>query len=182
MPRLFVAIDLPDDIRDRLTELCKGISGAKWVSRDQMHLTLRFIGDVDEKPFQAIRTLLGDIRCEPFEVTLKGVGQFPPKGAARVLWVGLDAPPALNALQRKIELALTGLGLAPEDRPFSPHITLARMKAPPLPEAMRQFMSKNATFETHPVPVSEFVLYSSFLRPEGPFYRHEGVYPLRTES
>jgi 2'-5' RNA ligase len=182
MPRLFVAIDLPDDIKDRLAELCKGISGAKWVTHDQMHLTLRFIGEMDEKRFQAIRALMGDIRGEPFDVALKGVGQFPPRGAARVLWVGLEPPPALNTLQHKIEIALTGLGLEPEDRPFSPHITLARMKAPPLPESVRQFMIKNATFETHPIRVNEFVLYSSFLRPEGPFYRHEGVYPLRAES
>lgn len=182
MIRLFVAVDLPDDIKDRLTTLCGGISGAKWVTRDQMHLTLRFIGEVDEKRFQAIRTLLNDIRGEPFDVTLKGVGQFPPRGPARVLWVGLDAPPALNTLQRKIEIALVGLGLEPEDRPFAAHITLARMKAPPLPEAMRQFMSKNASFETAPIRVNEFVLYSSFLKSEGPFYRREGVYPLRSES
>lgn len=182
MPRLFVAIDLPDDVKSRLAELCKGVAGAKWVTTDQMHLTLRFIGETDEKQFQAIRTLMNSIRGEPFEIALKGVGQFPPKGAARVLWAGLDAPPALVMLHRKIELALTGLGLPPEEKPFSAHVTLGRLKTPPNPESIRQFMNKNAALQSPPIPVREFVLYSSFLRPEGPFYRHEGVYPLLPEG
>ena len=93
-----------------------------------------------------------------------------------MLWVGLDAPPALGMLQRKIELVVTGLGLEAEERPFAPHVTLARLKTPPLPEAIRQYMSKHAAFEAARIPVSEFVLYSSFLKPEGPFYRHEGIY------
>ncbi|MBI5670979.1 MAG: RNA 2',3'-cyclic phosphodiesterase [Chloroflexi bacterium] len=181
MPRLFVAIDLPDDIKDRLIEVSKGVAGAKWLSRDQLHLTLRFIGETDEKQFQAIRSLLNSIRGEPFEIALKGVGQFPPKGAARVLWAGLDVPPALVALQRRIELALTGLGLPPEDKPFSAHVTLSRLKTPPNPETIRQFLLKNAALQSPPFVVREFVLYSSFLRPEGPFYRHEGVYPLTPE-
>lgn len=182
MPRLFVAVDLPDDVKQRLGTIAAGVAGVKWLTHDQMHLTLRFIGETDEKQFQAIRTLMGSIRSEPFDIALKGVGQFPPKGPARVLWVGLDAPPALVALQRRIELALTGIGLPPEDKPFSAHVTLGRLKDLPNPETIRLFMDKHAALQSPPFTVREFVLYSSFLRPDGPFYRHEGVYPLLPES
>lgn len=181
MIRLFVAVDLPDSTKDQLMSISQGISGARWLPRNEMHLTVRFIGEVEDATYRAIRTALGAVRAEPFTIALKGVGQFPPKGAPRVVWVGVDQPPGLLALYDTVESKLTGLGLPPEGRAFMPHITLARVKTPPLPEAIRQYMSKNAGFVTPPIPVNAFVLYSSFLRPDGPFYRHEGVYPLQTE-
>ncbi|GIL13053.1 MAG: RNA 2',3'-cyclic phosphodiesterase [Chloroflexota bacterium] len=182
MPRLFVAIDLPETVKDALGELCRGIPGAKWVSREQMHLTLRFIGEVDAPRFEAIRSGLGHLQAAPFELALKGVGQFPPRGAPRVLWVGLAAPPALAALQQRVESALVGLGIEPEDRPFSPHITLARLKTPPPPLLVGQFLNKHAAFQSESIPVSAFILYSSQLRPTGPVYRQEAVYNLKAES
>lgn len=181
MIRLFVAVDLPDNVKDQLMEMSKGITGARWLPRNELHLTVRFIGEVEDATYRAIRTALGSVRAEPFHMTLRGVGQFPAKGPARVIWVGVDLPPELTALYNAVEAALSGLGLPPEGRPFVPHITLARVKTPPLAEVIRQYMSKHASFHTPPIPVSEFALYSSFLRPDGPFYRHEGVYPLRPE-
>jgi 2'-5' RNA ligase len=154
----------------------------KWIGRDQMHLTLRFIGEVDESRFHAIQTALGEIQAAPFEFRLKGVGQFPPRGTPRVLWVGLSAPEALTDLQRRVELVLTGLGLEGEDRPFSPHITLGRVKTPPPALLVNTFLNKNRPFETPPIPVSEFILYSSQLRPQGALYQREAVYPLPAAS
>ncbi len=179
MIRLFVAVDLPDAVKDQLGELCSGISGAKWVKREQMHLTLRFIGEVERAQAEAIRTSLSTIHSAPFTMTLEGVGQFPPKGKPRVLWVGLKAPAVLPQLQRQVEETLVALNLPPEDHPFSPHITLARFKMPPTPDSMRQFMTRHTDFHTDLIPVASFVLYSSVLAPQGPTYRHEAVYPLQ---
>jgi RNA 2',3'-cyclic 3'-phosphodiesterase len=178
MPRLFAAVDLPDDVKDKLTLLCSGMSGAKWVGRDQMHLTLHFIGEVDDTDFSAIKNALAEVRAASFEMRLTGAGQFPPKGQVRVLWVGVEAPPTLTDLQRKIEGALTAVGLPREDRPFSPHITLARLKTPPAPETIRQYLAQHATFSTEAIPVESFVLYSSRLAPSGATYHREGIFKL----
>jgi 2'-5' RNA ligase len=178
MPRLFVAVDLPDVVKDQLDKLCEGIAGAKWVKRDQMHLTLRFIGEVDEAQAEAIKAALSVVQIAPFSMTLEGVGHFPPTGKPRVLWVGIKAPASLMQLQRQTENALVNLKLPPEDHSFSPHITLARFKMPPAPEAMRQYLARHAAFNTESIAVESFVLYSSLLTPQGATYRREAVYPL----
>jgi 2'-5' RNA ligase len=178
MPRLFVAIDLPDSIKDQLEGLCAGVSGAKWVGREQMHLTLRFIGEVDEARYSTIKDALAAVHGQPFRLHLGGVGQFPPKGSPRVLWVGVPMPPELVRLQRGVEHALVQLDIAPEDRPFAPHITLARLKTPPPPESTRQFLAQHAPFRTPLVEVAAFSLYSSVLAREGARYHREALYPL----
>ncbi len=179
MPRLFVAIDLSDEIKSSLVQLCSGVTGAKWVRREHMHLTLRFIGDVDTQLFETIREALSSIRSTPFDLSLQGVGQFPTRGAARVLWIGLDAPPLLSQLQRQIEAALVEIGIKPEARAFSPHITLARLKTPPHPESIRQFLKHHADYHSSSIPIHEFALYSSVLAPDGSTYHREAVYPLQ---
>jgi 2'-5' RNA ligase len=178
MIRLFVAVDLPDEVKDGLGALCSGVSGAKWVRREQMHLTLRFIGDADDNQFEAIKAALGSISALTFAMRLEGVGQFPPKGKPRVLWVGVKAPPALAALQQTVNTSLDKLGLPPEDHPFSPHITLARLKTPPPPESTRQFFDRHAAFKTDAFPVESWILFSSQLMPQGSIYRQEAVYRL----
>lgn len=178
MPRLFVAIDLPDAVRDELARRCSGLPGARWVRRDQMHLTLRFIGEVEDGVAAAVRAALARIQASPFELAVRGVGQFPPRGAARVLWAGLDAPPALLALQGQVEAAVRGLGLPPEDKPFSAHVTLARFKAPPPPAALARFLRQHAGLTSPPFAVGHFTLYSSRLSPAGPDYICEARCPL----
>jgi 2'-5' RNA ligase len=180
MIRLFVAIDLPPSVKEQLVKICTGVTGAKWVKPTQMHLTLRFIGEVDEMAFDSIKQALAAVTASPFSMSLNGVGQFPPKGAARVLWVGLDAPATLFELQRRIETTLNQLGYPPEERPFAAHITLARLKSPPPPESIRQFLSQNANIHSEPIPVTQFILYSSVLAPGGPTYTAEAIYPLKT--
>jgi 2'-5' RNA ligase len=178
MPRLFVALELPDEIKTQLVRLCSGVSGAKWVKREQMHLTLRFIGEVDSKLFELIKDALSTAKVAPFDVWLQCVGQFPPKGAARVLWTGVKAPPSLTQLQRQIEAAIVQSGLEAENRAFSPHITLARLKTTPHPDTIRQFLQQHGEFRTAPVRMNEFILYSSLLAPQGPTYRREASYAL----
>jgi 2'-5' RNA ligase len=178
MPRLFIAIDLPDAVKDDLTELCYGLRGVRWVKRDQLHLTLRFIGDVEDDLLDALSDALAQVRAAPFTFHLQGVGQFPPRGVPRVIWAGVKAPPDLQRLHGQIESALQPLGVEPEDRPFSPHITLARLKESPSPESLRQFFGRHIHFKTAPILVSRFVLYSSLLAPEGPTYTVEGQFAL----
>ena len=178
MPRLFVAIELPEAVQAELARLCAGVPGARWVRRDQMHLTLRFIGEVDDGLFARLRTALAAVRAAPFDLALRGVGCFPPRGAARVLWAGLEAPPALPALYQSVEAAVRSLGLPPDDKPFAAHITLARLKTPPPPDAVARYLERHAGFATPPFPAAAFALYSSRLSPAGPDYTCKARFPL----
>jgi RNA 2',3'-cyclic 3'-phosphodiesterase len=178
MHRLFIAIDLPEPIKMRLADLCSGLPDAKWVKHDQMHLTLHFIGDVDESGFVAVKSALTMVAASPFSLHLEGVGQFPAKGKPRVLWVGIKAPPLLTDLYQSIMASLIALSLPPPDHPFSPHVTLARFKTPPPPENIRPFFAQHDAFKTEAFSVTEFILFSSTLTPRGSIYSPEAIYPL----
>jgi 2'-5' RNA ligase len=178
MRRLFVAIDLPESIKAQLKTLCAGLDGAKWVSHQQMHLTLRFIGDADESQQTDIQTGLATIRATPFKMGLRGIGQFPPKSKARVLWVGIEAEARLSELQKQVERIINNLGFAPDDYAFSPHITLARFRTPPSQDNMQRYMGQHESFKTDTFDVKQFILYSSQLTSSGSFYHQEDVFPL----
>ena len=178
--RLFVAIDLPDAVKDQLGALQTHISSARWVKRHQMHLTLFFLGETDRLP--DIQVALASIEAQAFELTLTGVGRFPKrrKQPPRVLWAGINAAPALDQLHHQVTTALTDIGFEAENRPFSPHITLARLKTRgPLPE-VDAFLSAHHAFRTPAIAITEFVLFSSVLAPQGARYQREAVFPLRT--
>ncbi|RMF80797.1 MAG: RNA 2',3'-cyclic phosphodiesterase [Chloroflexi bacterium] len=179
MPRLFVAIDLPDETKTRLTALQTRIDGARWVKRHQMHLTLRFIGEVEDAQAEKIKTALASVAKRKVELLLQGVGRFPPgnRKPARVLWVGIATNPPLVQLQRDVEHALQSVGVPPENRPFKAHITLARLKSPDA-KAVEQFLETQRDFATTPIPIHEMILFSSTLSAQGAQYRHEAVYPL----
>ena len=130
MYRLFVAVDLPHEAKEALRVVCRGVPEARWVPLEQLHLTLRFIGDADDAMFAAIKGALAGVKCPPFDLALEGVGHFPPGKRARVLWVGMEHNETLLRLAKEVELALETAGVSPEDRPFSPHITLARFREP----------------------------------------------------
>ena len=177
MHRLFVAIDLPPDIVVRLQELCCGVPGARWVEAAQMHLTLRFIGEVDGGVFRDIKEGLADIKTEGFALQVKGLGFFPPRKTPRVLWAGIEPVEQVSGLRKRIDNILLGLGLEPEGRKFSPHITLARLQDTPLARVGR-FLAGNGLFATEEFPVSEFHLYSSQLTAKGAFHTLEASYKL----
>jgi 2'-5' RNA ligase len=182
MPRLFVAIDLPDPLKDRIAALKTDIPTARWVKPQAMHLTLRFIGaEVPAEKVDPIREALAGIEAQAFDVTLGGVGRFPPsrKKAPRVLWVGIQAAPALLTLHDAVERALEPVGFKPEKRPFNPHITLARLKThKPTPQA-DAFLAEQADFVAGTFHVDRFILYQSELTPQGAIYTHLGVYRLQ---
>ncbi|MDG5815482.1 RNA 2',3'-cyclic phosphodiesterase [Chitinispirillales bacterium ANBcel5] len=178
MPRLFVAIDLPEDIKDQLIETYHAIPGAKWIDEKQLHLTLRFIGDVQNDIADRIHLSLKSVSSSSFSMALKGVGYFPPKRHPRVLWFGIAENPELLQFQAKIDKVITEAGIAPEGRKYSPHITVARLNKSPL-ERIVNFISANSLFSTDSFTVTEFHLYSSTLGKEGAHHIKEATYPLR---
>ncbi|KPJ99444.1 MAG: 2'-5' RNA ligase [Desulfobacterales bacterium SG8_35] len=177
MPRLFIAVDLPEIIIKNLESMAFGIPGAKWVAPEQLHLTVRFIGEVDGALFGDIKTTLDEVSFAPFSLQLKGVGYFPPRGAPRVLWVGLEKSEPLQLLRKKIDSALLRVRVEPEGRKFSPHITLARLKNSPIPK-IANFLAGNGLFSQEPFQVEDFKLYSSVLSPKGAYHRVERIYSL----
>jgi 2'-5' RNA ligase len=177
MYRLFVAIDPPEETIQRLREICLGLPGAKWNEADQIHLTLRFIGEVDGGVLRDIQEALAAVSAEPFEVTPKGVGFFPPRKNPESLWVGIENPEPLIHLRNNIESALVRAGVKNESRRFYPHIALARLKNTP-PSRVARFLSGNSLFRLPAFPVTEFCLYSSFLSSERALHQVESVYPL----
>ena len=176
MLRLFVGIEFPPELKLRLSLLCAGVGGAKWVDPGNLHLTLRFIGEIDEALAADIDEALLRVRARPFTLQLAGTGVF---GGNRpnALWVGVEKNPALVALRDKIEQALVRVGLEPEGRRFAPHVTLARLRDPVL-EQLGQFIAAHAQFRADPLPVDHFSLIASFPTKAGSVYEEQADYPL----
>jgi 2'-5' RNA ligase len=179
--RLFIAIDLPADLRERLAALSNGFPGARWVAPENLHLTLRFIGEADGAQAQDIDAALTGLRVESFPVTLAGLGRFGNGTKLRALWVGVEVNPALEHLQAKVEQALRRAGLPPEGRKFKPHVTLARFKAGSNAR-LRDYLEAHALFRAEAFEVRNIVLYSSFLSPNGAIHTPEAVYPLQSSA
>ncbi|MDE2181740.1 MAG: RNA 2',3'-cyclic phosphodiesterase [Alphaproteobacteria bacterium] len=179
MMRLFVALALPDAVTKSLEMLQGGVPGARWQTREQMHLTLRFIGEADGREAAAIDDALSSIEAPPFTLELKGVGSFGGK-YARDLWAGARPGEPVMHLQRKIESALQRVGLEPDGRKFTPHVTLARLKGAQNGHVM-DFLTDHALYSSGEFPVDGFVLYSSQLTPNGSRYRAEKAYRLKRE-
>src|SRR5262249_55470664 len=152
--------------RDLLASLCNGLPGAHWVRDRQFHLTLRFLGEVEGPVARAASDALNGVRADPFELSLQGVGLFPPRGPPRVLWAGIEPSEELLELQRQVERILRRAGLPPESRKFAPHVTLARLTGAPLPRLLA-FVREHATLRSEPFPVTDVSLYSSVTSSEG---------------
>ena len=180
MIRLFTALELPDSVAQGLSLIQAGVPGARWQSREQLHLTLRFIGEVDGRDANAIDDALSGIDATGFMLTLKGVGEFGGKNP-RALWAGVEPSPALTHLQRKIESALQRAGLPAEPRKYTPHVTLARLRNTP-PGAVMDYLTDHGLYASTPFAVGSFTLFSSVLSQNGSIYRQEQVYPLREDN
>lgn len=176
MPRLFVGLEIPDDIRQRLSRLTAPLPGAKWVDSRNYHLTLRFAGDIDNLAAREFADQLAriDIRC--FTMRLKGLGSF---GGAdpRAIWAGVEATPELDELARAAERAARLAGLKPEPRAFIPHVTLARLKHS-RDDAVARYLGRHATFRSHDIFVGRFVLFASKPLVGGGPYVIEDTFPL----
>ncbi|MGH7930283.1 MAG: RNA 2',3'-cyclic phosphodiesterase [Candidatus Binatia bacterium] len=175
--RLFVAVPVPEDIRERLALLCAGLPSAKWVSPENMHLTLRFVGNVDGLQASDIDSALSMVRGEGFMLTLAGLGQFSEGQKVRSLWVGAESNPLLMRLRDKVEHAVVRAGLPPESRKFKPHITLARFQSNPGAK-LGAYLAEYSLFRASPFAVQRFALFSSFLTRNGAIHSPEAYYSL----
>lgn len=177
MIRLFVALELPEPVRTRLAGLSGGVPGARWTESETMHLTIRFIGEVEPPAVPEIDEALASVRAPGFDLVLTGVGHFGQGRKARVLWAGVERNDALAHLNQKVESALVRAGLPPEERRFSPHVTLARLKDAS-PDRLARFMEERASFRTEPFAVRHFTLFESRPGKGGPVYEPLQDYPL----
>ena len=175
--RLFVGIPFPDNIRDQLGGLLGGLPGARWVRPENLHISLRFIGEVAGGDEIDIDQALQDVVGEAFEVTLAGVGCFDRRGRVHAVWAGIEKPEALIRLQGKVELALVNSGIEPEHRKYKPHLTLARMKYGPARE-VGQYLEAQNGFTAGPFRVARFTLFESHLGRGGAHYQALADYPL----
>ncbi|MCY3779193.1 MAG: RNA 2',3'-cyclic phosphodiesterase [Chloroflexi bacterium] len=183
MPRLFVAIDLPDTTKDRVLSLREDdLPPGRWTRREALHLTLHFIGDVPEAVARAYQRALAGVDAPAFELRIAGVGQFPIEARPRVIWAGLENTPALRALYEAAGNALESEGFRRERRRFHPHITLMRFKKPLRRGLASKWLEAHMDFYTEPFRVEQFVLYESDLQPSGAVYTKRGVYDLSAES
>jgi RNA 2',3'-cyclic 3'-phosphodiesterase len=172
--RLFVAIALPPELKLAVSLLCSGVPSARWVDAGNLHVTLRFIGEVDEGAASDIDEALARIAAPRFTLALAGVGHF----GTRMLWVGVERQPALIHLYEKVESAIVRLGFEPEGRRYAPHVTLARLKGPADPR-LQAFLAEHALFRAAPFAVDRFSLVASTLTKSGAIYEDQADYALR---
>ncbi len=177
MIRLFIGIAMPAGVRRLLSSLGSTIPGARPVPEEQIHLTLRFIGEVEATMFHDIRERLVDIDSRPLTTAISGVGHFPPRGKPRVVWAGLESAGDIIILRNKVNSLLRQCGVEPERRKFHPHVTLARLKNSS-PERVAAFLQTNALLQSPEIVIDRVNLYSSRLLAEGAIHRIEAVYPL----
>lgn len=175
MHRLFVAIRPPETVREQLLDLMEGMPDMRWQSDDQLHLTLRFIGEVERPVAEDLATALQHIRFDRFPLSLDGVGKFEHHRSG-ALWAGVRPKEQLKALNAKIERACQSAGLEPDRRAYHPHITLARWKgrAPRL----GAYLERHGGLTSEPWEASEFNLYESHLAHEGAHYEAIERFPL----
>ena len=178
VPRLFVALELPEALKEAIVGLQTGLRDARWLGTDALHLTLAFIGEVDGSAGRRIEEALSRVEAPPVEVELHGLGHFPLRGPPRVLWTGAAPAEALGALAAAVRRALARAGYPPERRKFAPHVTIARFRRPPPAPALQDYLGAYSLFRTPAAPVDSFRLLSSILRPSGARYTLEADFPL----
>lgn len=164
-------------MRDRLLDAMEGIEAARWQDEGQLHLTLRFVGEIETPAANDLAAALGHVQAAPFALRIEGVGAFERKGAPVAIWARVPPNDALEALRQKIERACESAGIARETRRFTPHVTLARLN-----RASGEIGPWLASFSDMRIDgwtVEEFILYESHLGNEGSYYEPVAVYGLR---
>jgi 2'-5' RNA ligase len=176
MHRLFVAIRPPEDIRDLLLDAMDDSADFRWLSEEQLHLTLRFVGEVDRPLADDLAAELGRVHSPAFELRINGTGRFEQRSSG-ALWTGVEPREPVAALAAKVERACLAVGLEPERRAFHPHITLARWKGRRSHEVAR-FLTSTRGLVSEPFSVREFILFESHLSKHGAHYEEIARYAL----
>jgi 2'-5' RNA ligase len=176
MPRIFTAIEIPADVAQMLTFLRGGLPGARWINPENYHITLRFIGDVDVNVAHDVASMLDSVNRAPFELRLDGLASFGGR-KPRSVFANVSSSRALMDLQAEHERLMQRVGLAPEGRKYTPHVTLARLRD----SSSRQvadYLAERGSFRSASFRVDRFVLYSSRDSVGGGPYVVEEAYPL----
>jgi 2'-5' RNA ligase len=176
MHRLFVAIRAPEPIRDLLIDAMDDSPEFRWQDDGQLHLTLRFVGEVERPLAEDLAAALGRIRSPRFDLRLKGVGRFDQRSSG-ALWAGVEPKEPVAALAAKVERVCLSVGLEPERRAFHPHITLARWKGRRSGDA-EEFVARHRALASEPFAVDRFQLFESRLSRHGAHYEEVASYPL----
>ena len=162
--RLFVALALPAVVRSELAAVQEPLGGVRWTPADNLHLTLRFIGDSEPERRDRMSEALARVRVEPFVLPVEGLGVFPTRGPAKVLWAGLGgAHTRLFQLRKQVDEALLSVDMTIDVHSFQPHITLGRLGEDYDTKELAKFLERHAKFEAPPFRVSEFHLMASTL-------------------
>ena len=180
MMRLFVGLALPQSLKDRLAPLMTGLPGARWVPPENLHLTLRFVGEANERDAAQLDEALFGIERPSFDLQVSGCGIFAQRRGPEAVWIGVASTPPLVDLQAAVERAVVRSGFAPEEKRFRPHITLARLKDTPQPR-LQAFVAGHNLFKDT-VTIEEFTLFSSKLGAGDPVYTAEAAYPLMSQA
>ena len=176
MPRLFTGLAVPGDIARDLEALRGGVPGARWIGPENFHITLRFIGDIDDALARDLTVALAAVRGTPFEIRLSGIGVFGAR-RPRAVWAGVEACAALTALQQRIEQVCVAAGLEPARRKYTPHVTLARLKGVN-PGDAQTFAALHGLYRSASFRIEDFVLYSARPSRGGGPYVPEARYSL----
>jgi 2'-5' RNA ligase len=177
--RLFVALSLPEPVRDALAALPESIRGVTWTRKEQLHVTLRFIGDTPSSALEAIRARLAAIDVATFVLPIEGVGTFPPNRPPRVIWAGTGTGhPRLFQLRQRLDDALLATGLPLDVRTFHPHVTLGRCAEDPGP-ALAKWLRTHGAFTAPPFRAAAFDLFASELKPMDAIHTLLERFPLR---
>jgi RNA 2',3'-cyclic 3'-phosphodiesterase len=183
--RVFIAVDLPNDIRRKLKELQRELrplsNSARWVVPESIHITLKFLGEVPEKRIEEIDEALGGLTWKPFTVSVHGVGFFPGARSPRVFWAGMEAP-TMQGLTEELDARMERLGFDKEKRAFRPHITLARAKDTRIDSALVTASSKYAEQDFGSFSADRIFLFQSTLKPTGAVYNKVKEYSLEPRS
>ena len=177
MPRIFIGVEIPAEVVSALAGLRGGLPGARWIDPENYHLTLRFIGDVDDAVARDVMQMLGGVTRRPFEISLNGVDQFGGK-KPRAVFVAVAANGPLAELQAELERILQRIGLPPEQRKFTPHVTLARLRDSSSRD-VADYLAVRGAFKSPPFPITRFILFSSRTSTGGGPYVIEAAYPLQ---
>ena len=186
--RLFVALEIPSEVRDSFATLIKELRAAdasfsknraRWVRPENLHITLKFIGHVDAGKLDPIRAVLTEV-CSgnPVQLRFRGLGFFPGGKRPKVLWVGIEASPNLARLATEIDARLARLGILGETREFAPHLTLARFDPPGISEGLSAIAQENVEREFGAVRTGEFHLFESKTKPAGAEYTRLASFPF----
>ena len=192
--RIFIGIDLDPEVRTRIERFLEGVEGfapeARWVRPESLHITLKFIGEQPPERVEAVTERLRRVESSAFEIRAAGHGFFPTAKAPRVFWIGIHTGPQLAELAKSIDIATAELGVPREDRPYSPHLTLARAGRSGSPKrrkgdrpnaifaALEKRLSAMGELDFGTMMAHEFILYQSQLSPAGSKYTKLQRFPI----